>query len=68
MNRLTDDVRTHTLQQLKDLIIQKLKDDQPESDDIDDDDNKKPIELGFMGAGVAGAIAGLILLGFIADQ
>ena len=67
MNRLTDDVRTHTLQQLKDLIIQKLKDDQPESDDIDDDDIKKPTELGFMGAGMAGAIAGLVLLGFIAD-
>ena len=67
MNRLTDDVRTHTLKQLKDLIIQKLKDDQPESDDIDDDDIKKPTELGFMGAGIAGAIAGLVLLGFIAD-
>ena len=68
MNRLTDDVRTHTLQQIKDLIIQKLKDDQPESDDIDDDDIKKPQELGIMGAGVGGAIGILILLGFIADS
>ena len=68
MNRLTDDIRTHTLQQIKDLIVQKLKDDKPDSDDIDDDDIKKPQELGFMGAGVAGAIAGLILIGFIADH
>ena len=28
----------------------------------------KPIQGGFMGAGVAGAIAGLVLLGFIADH
>ncbi len=28
----------------------------------------KPISSGFMGAGVAGAIAGLVLLGFIADH
>ena len=68
MNRLTDDVRTHTLQQLKDLIIQKLKDDEPVSDDITSDDIKKPKELGFMGAGMAGAIAGLVLLGFIVDH
>jgi len=68
MNRLTDDSRTHTLQQIKELIVQKLKDDKPDSDDIDDDDIKKPQELGFMGAGVAGAIAGLVLLGFIADH
>ena len=68
MNRLTDDIRTHTLQQIKDLIIQKLKDDKPDSDDIDDDDIKKPQELGIMGAGVAGAIGILILLGFITDS
>jgi len=68
MNRLTDDVRTHTLQQIKDLIIQKLKDDEPESDDITPADIKKPQELGFMGAGIAGAIAGLVLIGFIADH
>ena len=68
MNRLTDDVRTHTLQQIKDLIIQKLKDDKPESDDITPDDIKKPQELGIMGAGVGGAIGILILLGFIADS
>ena len=68
MNRLTDDIRTHTLQQIKDLIVQKLKDDKPDSDDIDDDDIKKPQELGFMGAGIAGAIAGLVLIGFIADH
>jgi len=67
-NRLTDDIRTHTLQQIKDLIVQKLKDDQPESDDIDDGDIKKPKELGFMGAGMAGAIAGLVLLGFVIDH
>jgi len=68
MNRLTDDIRTHTLQQIKDLIVQKLKDDKPDSDDIDEDDIKKPQEIGFMGAGVAGAIAGLVLLGFIIDH
>ena len=68
MNRLTDDVRTHTLQQIKDLIIQKLKDDEPESDDITPDDIKKPQELGIMGAGIGGAIGILILLGFIADS
>jgi len=68
MNRLTDDIRTHTLQQIKDLIVQKLKDDKPDSDDIDEDDIKKPQEVGFMGAGVAGAIAGLVLLGFIIDH
>ena len=68
MNRLTDDIRTHTLQQIKDLIIQKLKDDKPESDDITPDDIKKPQELGIMGAGVGGAIGILILLGFIADS
>jgi hypothetical protein len=68
MNRLTNDIRTHTLQQIKDLIIQKLKDDQPESDDITPDDIKKPQELGIMGAGVAGAIGILILLGFITDS
>ena len=67
-NRLTDDIRTHTLQQIKDMVIQKLKDDQPDSDDITPDDIKKPKELGFMGAGMAGAIAGLVLLGFIVDH
>ena len=67
-NRLTNDVRSHTVQQIKDLIIQKLKDDQPDSDDITPDDIKKPQELGFMGAGLAGAIAGLVLIGFIADH
>jgi len=68
MNRLTDDVRTHTLQQIKGLVIQKLKDEEPVSDDITSDDIKKPKELGFMGAGMAGAIAGLVLLGFIVDH
>ena len=67
-NRLTNDVRSHTLQQIKDLIIQKLKDDQPEADDITPDDIKKPLETGFMGAGMVGAIAGLVLLGFIVDH
>ena len=67
LNRLTDDIRTHTLQQIKDLIIQKLKDDEPESDDITPDDIK-PKTSGFMAAGAAGAIAGLVLLGFIIDS
>jgi len=67
-NRLTNEVRSHTLHQIKDLIVQKLKDDQPDSPDITDDDTKKPQELGFMGAGLVGAIAGLILIGFIADH
>ena len=67
-NRLTDGVRTHTLQQIKELIVQKLKDDQPESDDITPDDVKKPIQTGIMGAGIAGAIASLVLFGFIIDH
>jgi len=65
MNRLTDDIRTHTVQQLKDMIIQKLKDDKDDSDDIDDDDIKKPKEFGFMAAGITGAIALLIGIGLI---
>jgi len=67
MNRLTDDIRTHTVQQIKDLIVQKLKDDQPVSDDITEEDIKKPQQAGILGAGVAGAIGILILLGFVAD-
>jgi len=65
MNRLTNDIRTHTVQQLKDMIIQKLKDDKDDSDDIDDDDIKKPQELGFMAMGITGAIALLIGIGLI---
>ena len=61
-NRLTNDVRTHTVQQIKELIIQKLQDDEP------DKVIKKPQEIGFMGAGMAGAIAGLVLLGFVIDH
>ena len=61
-NRLTNDVRTHTVQQIKELIIQKLQDDEP------DKVIKKPKEIGFMGAGMAGAIAGLVLLGFVIDH
>jgi len=68
MNRLTNDIRTHTQQQLKELIVKKLKDDEPDSDDITEEDIKKPQQSGFMGAGVAGAIAGLVLLGFIVDS
>ena len=68
MNRLTDDIRTHTVQQLKDMIIQKLKDDKDDSDDIDDDDIKKPKEFGFMAAGITGAIALLIGIGLILPE
>ena len=35
---------------------------------ISEKEPPKPIQGGFMGAGVAGAIAGLVLLGFIADH
>jgi len=31
-------------------------------------DPPKPVTSGFMGAGIAGAIAGLVLIGFIADH
>jgi len=65
MNRLTDNVRTHTVQQLKDMIIQKLKDELDDSDDIDDNDIKIPQELGFMAMGITGAIALLIGIGLI---
>ena len=36
--------------------------------DISEAEPPKPTQAGFMGAGVAGAIAGLILLGFVADH
>ena len=36
--------------------------------DISEKEPPKPVSSGFMGAGVAGAIAGLILIGFIADH
>ena len=36
--------------------------------DISETEPPKPTTTGFMGAGVAGAIAGLILIGFIADH
>ena len=36
--------------------------------DISEKEPPKPMTSGFMGAGVAGAIAGLILIGFIADH
>jgi len=36
--------------------------------EISEAEPPKPIQAGFMGAGVAGAIAGLILIGFIADH
>ena len=68
MNRLTNDIRTHTQQQLKELIIQKLKDDEPESNDITEEDIKKPQQAGILGAGVAGAIGLLILGGFLIDS
>jgi len=68
MNRLTDDIRTHTQQQLKDLIVQKLKDDQPVSDDITEEDIKKPQQAGLLGAGVGGAIGILILIGMLTDS
>jgi len=65
MNRLTDDIRTHTQQQLKDLIIQKLKDDQPISDDITEEDIKKPSPKNghFSGASAIGLVAALVLVG-----
>ena len=34
----------------------------------DGEEPAKPLTTGFMSAGVAGAIAGLILIGFIADH
>ena len=67
MNRLTNDIRTHTLQQVQDLVIQKLKDDEPTSGDITKEDIKKPPTMGFLGAGFAGAIGLLILGGFLGD-
>ena len=36
--------------------------------EISEKEPPKPITTGFMGAGIAGAIAGLILIGFIADH
>jgi len=36
--------------------------------DISEKEPPKPITSGFMGAGIAGAIAGLVLIGFIADH
>jgi hypothetical protein len=36
--------------------------------EISEKEPPKPIQAGFMGAGIAGAIAGLILIGFIADH
>jgi len=36
--------------------------------EISEAEPPKPITSGFMGAGIAGAIAGLILIGFIADH
>jgi hypothetical protein len=36
--------------------------------EISETEPPKPTTSGFMGAGVAGAIAGLILIGFIADH
>jgi len=36
--------------------------------EISEKEPAKPIQAGFMGAGIAGAIAGLILIGFIADH
>lgn len=67
MNRLTNDIRTHTLQQVQDLVIQKLKDDEPTSGDITKEDIKKPPTMGFLGAGFAGVIGLLILGGFLGD-
>ena len=40
----------------------------PYTIDISEAAPPKPMQAGFMGAGVAGAIAGLILLGFVADH
>ena len=66
VNRLTNDVRTHTVQQIKALIIQKIQ-----------DDTQQPVlpiqpaingKTGLMGAGVAGLMGLLILGGFLADS
>ena len=71
VNRLTNDIRTHTAQQVKAYVLQKIQDDTPE-------EPLPPIpppipptitgKSGIMGAGVAGAIGILILLGFVADS
>jgi len=71
MNRLTNDVRTHTLQQIKQLIVQKIQDDQPPPPTptpTPTPPGARPAKAGFMGAGAVGAIAGLVLLGFIVDH
>ena len=68
-NRLTNDVRTHTLQQIKQLIVQKIQDDQPPPPTpTPTPPGARPAKAGFMGAGAVGAIAGLVLLGFIVDH
>jgi len=36
--------------------------------EISEAEPPKPIQAGFMGAGAIGALAGLILIGFIADH
>jgi hypothetical protein len=36
--------------------------------EISEAEPPKPITTGFMSAGIAGAIAGLVLIGFIADH
>ena len=70
VNRLTNDIRTHTAQQVKAYVLQKIQDDTPE-EVLPTPTTPTPTitgKSGIMGAGVAGAIALLILGGFIIDS
>ena len=76
VNRLTNDIRTHTAQQVKAYVLQKIQDDTPEPVLPTPTTPTTPPTVpptvtgksGIMGAGVAGAIALLILGGFIIDS
>lgn len=76
VNRLTNDIRTHTAQQVKAYVLQKIQDDTPEPVLPTPTTPTTPTTVpptitgkaGIMGAGVAGAIALLILGGFIIDS
>jgi len=79
VNRLTNDVRTHTAQQVRAYVLQKIQDDTPKPVLPPPTTPTTPTipptvpptvtgKSGIMGAGVAGAIGILILLGFVADS
>jgi len=72
VNRLTNDIRTHTAQQVKAYVLQKIQDDTPQEVLPTPTTPTTPPTVtsksGIMGAGVAGAIALLILGGFIIDS